>query len=90
MLKRSFGTLVLTLIAFPIGLFAQAALEYGLRSGTSLFTQPKTYAVAGCNVDSTVLGCLSHYYPRTALVVAGAICLLIVRWLAGITSHKTR
>jgi hypothetical protein len=73
---------VLPLLAVPGVLRAQAAVEYALKSAGSAGAASGASAIAGCKVDSALLSCLSHSYPRTTTVVAVLICLMIVRWLA--------
>jgi hypothetical protein len=79
---RLFRCMALLLCAIPVTLFAQAAVEYALKSGGSVLPASAGSAIAGCNVDSAVLTCLSHSYPRASILTAVVIGLLIVRWLA--------
>jgi hypothetical protein len=72
-----------TLFAIPITLRAQAAVEYGLKSAGGALSSAGGTSIAGCNVDSALLTCLSHSYPQTAIIIAVVICLLIARWLYG-------
>ena len=72
---------ILPLFAFPTVLRGQAAVEYALKSAGSAIEAGGASAIAGCAVNSALLSCLSHAYPRTAILVAVAGCLLIGRWL---------
>jgi hypothetical protein len=76
--------------ALPMGLLAQAAVEYALQSGSSALTHLASSGIAGCNVDSGMLVCLSHTYPRTSILVVGVLCLFAVRWVARVTSYGAR
>jgi hypothetical protein len=83
----------LTLFASPLTLLGQAAFEYALKSGA---LSPNggsvngSSAIAGCQVDSALLTCLSHSYPRAAILTGAVICLLFVRWLAGSIAYRAR
>ncbi len=87
---RRFTFVALALVALPIGLLAQAAVEYALQSGSSLIARLAGSEIAGCNVGKTLLVCLSHDYPRTAILVVSVLCLFIVRWLAGVVTYRAR
>ncbi len=87
---RLFALVALTVVALPIGLLAQAAVEYAMQAGSTAVSHITGSVIAGCNVNSSMLVCLSHYYPRTAMLVVGVICLVFVRWLAGVTSYRAR
>jgi hypothetical protein len=82
MTLRRLRFVALPFVAVPGILRAQAAVEYALKSAGSAVAASGGSAVAGCKVDSALLSCLSHSYPRTTIPVAVVICLLIVRWLA--------
>jgi hypothetical protein len=79
---------VLPILALPIVLRAQAAVEYALKSGGSAVAGSGVSAIAGCRVDPALLSCLSHSYPRTMTVIAVVICLLIVRWSASRSRYR--
>jgi hypothetical protein len=74
---------VLPLLAVPGVLRAQAAVEYALKSAGSAVAASGGSAIAGCKVDSTLLSCISHSYPRTTIVAVVVATLLFLRWLAG-------
>jgi hypothetical protein len=80
----------LPIFALPITLFGQAAVEYALKSAQSAVNAGGNSVIAGCRVDSTLLTCLRHSYPRTTLLTVIVICLLILRWLASYTGYRTR
>jgi len=86
---RLFLYVALPLFAIPITLRAQAAVEYGLKTAGSALSSGGGTAIAGCNVDSTLLTCLSHSYPQTAIILAVVICLLIARWLYGQMGYRS-
>ena len=88
-LLRLFLFGALPLFALPIDLLAQAAIEYGLKTANSAVSSGGGTTIAGCNVDSALLTCLSHSYPQTALIFAVVICLLIGRWLYGQMGYKS-
>jgi hypothetical protein len=80
----------LTLMALPDDLLAQAAVEYALKSGGSAVSPGSASEIAGCKVNSDLLICLSHSYPRMSILSAVVIFLLIIRWLnrhAGYRAH---
>jgi hypothetical protein len=83
----------LPLFAFPLTLLGQAAIEYGLKTAGALPGNGSSVggnAIAGCQMDSALLTCLSHSYPRAAILTGVVICLLILRWLAGATAYRAR
>ena len=80
----------MVMVALPIGLFPQALVEYALKSGSSVLSHVAGSGIAGCKVDSALLACLGRTYPWVAILVVGVICLLIARWLSGITRHNAR
>jgi hypothetical protein len=87
--------MVLPLATLPGVLRAQAMVEYGLKAAGSVMgasggSGGSAVAVAGCKVDSALLSCIGHAYPRTAVVAAVVICLLIVRWLALNAGYRAR
>lgn len=84
------GLVALFVLALPGGLGAQAALEYGLQSGSSALSHITSSGIGGCNIDSALVGCFSHAHPRVALVIAAVICIIVVRSLAGITRSRAR
>jgi hypothetical protein len=65
-------------------------VEYAVKSGTGALAANGGSSIAGCNVDATLLSCLSRSYPRAMIVVTVVACLLIVRWLAGHSGHRAR
>jgi hypothetical protein len=75
---------------FPINLAAQAAAEYGLKSTGSVISSSTAPAIAGCRVDSNLISCLSNSYPRTSIVLAIAVGILILRWLLVQAGYRTR
>jgi hypothetical protein len=77
------------LLASPLALLGQAAAEYALRSAKAISVDSGT-AIAGCPVDSALLTCLGHSYPRTAILAAVVLCLVIVRWLVGTAAYRAR
>ena len=82
--------MVLATFAFPIQMFAQAIFEYALKSASGTLSQITSSRIAGCNIDSGLFACLSRAYPWTTVIVAAMIVLLIVRWLAAISSNNAR
>jgi hypothetical protein len=80
---------VLSFFAFPLTLFGQAAIEYAMKTGTSLPTGERT-AIAGCQVDSALLTCLGHAHPRGAILGGAVLLFLLVRWLGGSGAFRTR
>jgi hypothetical protein len=81
---------ITALLASPLTLPGQAAVEYALRSANSV-SLDSSATIAGCPVDSALLTCLNHAYPRATLLVAGAaIFFIIVRWLTGSASYRAR
>ena len=81
--------LAVYLLAIPITLAAQAAVEYALKSGGSVAAASVGSAtVAGCRLDSALPACLSRAYPQATIVVVVVVCLLIMRWLAGFTGKR--
>jgi len=63
--------------------YAQAAAEYALQSSRSAASASGAGAtIGGCRVDSTLLTCLSHSYPKTTIIVIALLALMILRWLA--------
>jgi hypothetical protein len=89
-LLRPVALVALVLVALPIGLLAQAAVEYALQSGSSALTHFASSGIAGCNVDSGLMVCLSHSYPRTSSLILGVLCIFAVRWVARVTSYGAR
>jgi hypothetical protein len=89
-LLRLVALVAFVLAALPIGLLAQAAAEYALQSGSRALTNIASSGIAGCDVDSRLLVCLSHSYPRTAILVVGVLCLFAVRWVVRVTSYGAR
>lgn len=86
MTLRQLCPAALSLFAVPVFLRAQAAVEYAVKSaGSAAFANGGSSgsSIAGCYVDSNLLSCLSHSYPRTTIVAAVLICLFVIRWLAG-------
>jgi len=72
------------LFIFPVGLFAQAGIEYALKSGGTLNGYADgPAAIAGCRVDS-VLTCLSDSYPQAAVAVGSVMVILVLRWMTRI------
>ena len=61
--------------------YGQAAGEYALKSSEGAVSASGTGTIGGCRVDSTLLTCLSHSYPKTTIVVIGLLAVLILRWL---------
>lgn len=82
--------LALPFFALPITLGAQAAVEYAMKSAGSAVSASGSAAIAGCKVDSVLLTCLSHSYPRTMIFAAVVICVIIMRWLFGLMGHRAR
>ena len=78
---RAVRIVALFLFALPVSLLGQAAVEYVLKSAGSSIFGSGSPAVAGCPVDSALLMCLSHAYPRATLFAAVVICLMILGWL---------
>jgi hypothetical protein len=89
-LLRPVALVAFILFTPPVGLFAQAAVEYALQSGSRALTHIASSGIAGCDVDSRLLVCLSHSYPRTAILIVGVLCLFAVRWVARVTSYGAR
>ena len=91
LLLRPYGLgLALALLVLPLGLFAQAVVEYALQSGSSALSHIGDSAIGGCNIDSGLVRCLGRTYPRAAIAVVVVLGLLMVRWLAGATRSKAR
>ena len=91
LVQRPYGLgAALTLFVLPIGLFAQAIVEYALKSASSTLSQATGYGIAGCYVDSALFTCLGRQYPRTAILVVGVLGLLILSWLAGLARNRAR
>ena len=86
----SYKVVPLLLFVLPISIRAQAAIEYVLKSGSSGLSRVTDSALAGCNVDSSMFACLGRAYPKASIVLAGAICLVIVGWLGGVPSPRSR
>jgi lambda repressor-like predicted transcriptional regulator len=82
MALRLLRFVVAPLLAIPVVLRGQAAVEYALKSAGSAMAPSGGSAIAGCKVDSTLLSCLGHSYPRTTILIGVVIGLLILRWLA--------
>lgn len=82
MALRPFRFVVVPLLVLPVVLRGQAAVEYALKSAGSAAAAGGGSAIAGCQVNSTLLSCLGHSYPRTAILIGVVIGLLILRWLA--------
>ena len=81
----------LPFFTLPVNLLAQAALEYGLTSaGSAVAAGGGSAMIAGCRVDSALLTCLNHFYPGTTILIMVAVCLIIIRWLAGRARYRTR
>ena len=88
---RLFQFVALSLFALPVTLLAQAAIEYALRSGDgALSANGRLATIAGCQVDTSLLTCLSHFYPGTMLLIAMALCLIMLGWLSGRGRHRAR
>jgi len=79
----------LLFLALPLTLFGQAGIEYALKTGSSV-AAPGGSAIAGCPVDSALLSCLGHAYPRAAIVGGIVVLSLILRWLAGSAAFRAR
>jgi hypothetical protein len=73
----------------PLILRGQAAAEYALKSAQSLSVDGSA-TIAGCPVNTTLLTCLHHSYPRTTLLAVAVLCLVIVRWLTGFVTYRAR
>jgi hypothetical protein len=80
----------LPLFASPLTLLGQAGIEYALKSAGAVSISVGSAVIAGCQVDSALLTCLNHYYPRTVIVSAAVIFVLVVRWLTGMIEHRAR
>ena len=88
---RLFQFVALPLFALPVTLLAQAAVEYALRSGGGALSANGGLAtIAGCQVDASLLTCLTHAYPGTMLLIAVTICLIMLRWLSGRAGYRAR
>ncbi len=76
-------------LAFPPVIWAQAALEYALKSSP---TAPATAngTIAGCPVDSNIALCLRRTYPRASLIVITLVALWALRWLASRFRYRAR
>ena len=83
-----FGTLAV--FALPVNLFAQAIVEYALKTAGSAVSGNSGPAIAGCAMNSSLLTCLRDTYPRAMTVCAVVIGLFILRWLAGCIGYGTR
>jgi hypothetical protein len=69
--------------------YGQAAAEYALKSSAGALSANGTAAgIGGCKVDTTVLTCLSHSYPKSTIVVIALVVLLIMRRLS--RAHAAR
>jgi hypothetical protein len=89
-LLRPFGFAAFTVLALPIGLLAQALVEYALQSGSSAVAQMNGSYIAGCNVNPGLFGCLSRSYPRAAIVVGILVLVIFVRLLGGVSKYRAR
>jgi hypothetical protein len=83
MTLRLVPCVALASLVLPVVLRAQAMTEYAIQSGGAATAQGGGWSVAGCKLDSTVLSCLNHSYPRTTIGVAVVAGLLIIGWLSG-------
>ena len=69
--------------------YCQAAVEYSLKSSGSAVSASGAHATIGaCRVDSTLLTCLSHSYPKTTIIVIGLLAVMIMRQLT--RAHAAR
>lgn len=89
-LLRSIGFVAFSLFALPGALLAQAAVEYALKSGSSVVSHIEGSRVAGCKVDSSLVVCLSRSYPMAAVLIGATICVFIVRRIVRLTGYRTR
>lgn len=87
MLPPVFRLVTFFVFAIPINLLAQAAVEYAARSAGSAILAKGSFAIAGCPVDSALLTCLNHSYPRATILVGSAVCVFAL-WLLGGARHK--
>ena len=83
-----FRFVALPLIALPVDLLAQAAVEYVLKSGGSAVSTGGSPTIAGCKMDSGLLTCLRDSYPRMTILSAVVIFVLIARLLVRHTGHR--
>lgn len=79
----------ISFLALPLKLFGQAAIEYALKTGSSLPTVERSI-IAGCPTDSTLLTCLGHAYPRAAILGGAVILFLLLLWVGGSGVFRTR
>jgi hypothetical protein len=79
---RRLGFVVLLLSGMRVPLLAQAAAEYALKTAGGLSSGGSS-SIGGCVVDAALVTCLSHAYPRAAIVGAVGAGLLMLRLLAG-------
>jgi hypothetical protein len=69
--------------------YGQAAVEYALKSsGSAVSASGADAAIGVCRVDSTLLTCLSHSYPKTTIIVIVLLALMVMRYLT--RAHSAR
>jgi hypothetical protein len=74
--------------AFAAALRAQAAVEYAAKTaGGALTGQGQAAGIAGCRIDSNVLSCLAHSYPRAVTATVVGLCLLVFFKLVSGSRH---
>src|SRR3954452_16118380 len=77
------------LIALPLTLPGQAGLEYALKSGGAISPAPGGHSViAGCQVGSALLPCLSHSYPGATIRTGAILAVIAVYWVAGSSGYR--
>ncbi len=77
-------------LAFAPVVWAQAALEYALKSSQPAPPTASNATIAGCPVDSNLALCLRRTYPRASLIVITLVALWALRWLVSRFRYRAR
>ena len=65
-------------LGFTTAAWAQAAVEYAARSAAGAVSATGgDFHVGACQVDRTLIACVSHLYPKAFQLVMLAICVFI-------------
>ena len=89
LLSRLTLTILAELTCTTVG-NGQAAVEYALKSSGSAVSASGADATIGvCRVDSTLLTCLSHSYPKTTIIVIVLLALMLMRQLTKVHAARS-
>ena len=82
--------IILAALACAIDGYGQAAVEYALKSsGSAVPASGAGAIIGGCRVDSTLLTCLSHAYPKTTIIVVVLLAVMFLRQLTRAYSARS-